>query len=78
MANELKPHFKALALRMQQIAEQGNAPNARIQVTILCERGVPRYIRTQRDVIEPKRATLNWLLNLMGEDPAGGTIIRQG
>lgn len=72
----LKPHFKALALRIQQIAEQGNAPNVRIQFTVLCERGIPRYVRTRRDVIEPKSANLDWLLELMGEDGNGGMIFR--
>jgi len=76
MADILKPPFRNIALRLQQLAEQGGAPNARLQFTVLTERGLPRYVTVRRDVIEPKGATVDWLLSLMGENPQDGLVIR--
>ena len=74
--NELKPHFRAIALRIQQLAEQGGSPNTKIEVLILSESGTPRHTSFNRSVIEPKHSNLDWLLRMAGENPNGGMVIK--
>jgi hypothetical protein len=72
----LRHEFRNIALRLQQLAEQGGSPNTRLQFTVVCERGIPRYARIRRDVIEPKSATVDWLLELSGESSQDGLIVK--
>ena len=59
--------FIGVALRLEQVARQGNG-NGLITVQLLVDgRGDVRHMSVKRQALEPKNAPLDWLLDILGE-----------
>jgi len=64
----LSPRWLNVAKRLQQIAQSGNGGNAKISVVIIVDgQSQPRHFIVDRQQIEPKSASLDWLLSLADE-----------